>query len=138
MGAVSSVLGRIFSSVGYVLNSLLLKLFVLIDEPHEKIYANFLLILIFSVVYYLIYILQSGKNTDGQFYSPYSNDTLNYFDALYFSFVVHFTLGFGDIFPVSTISRIAVIIHTTLFWFINLINPDIVLKLQQYFAKLPI
>lgn len=131
--AFISILGKIIAPIAYVINSLLLKLFILIDEPHEKIIANLVLIIIFAIIYYSIYKIQAEINKEKVLYTPYSKDTLDFFDALYFSFVVHFTLGFGDVFPVSTSARIAVIIHTTLFWFINLIDNDLVSKLLKYF-----
>lgn len=96
------------------------------DEPHEKIWANLFLIAAFSGVYYGIFLLQSDSKNGEVFYTPYSTDNVSYFDALYFSFVVHFTLGFGDIFPASTTARVAVIFHTTLFWLVNLIDPGLV------------
>jgi hypothetical protein len=52
-------------------------------------------------------------------------------DAFYFSFVVHFTIGFCDIYPTTTGSRTIVMIHTILFWFINLVNSELV----QYAKK---
>ena len=80
-------------------------------------------------------MIQGKVKGDKVLYTPYSNDKFTFFDALYFSFVVHFTLGFGDIFPVSTLSRVMVILHTTLFWFINLINADLVSKLLLWFRE---
>lgn len=120
--AIITSLGYGFSLLGNLFNSFLFKIFVLIDEPHEKIIANIIIILVFAVFYYIIFLFQKEKT--------YSVEKVSVFDALYFSFVVHFTLGFGDIFPVSTASRILVIIHTTLFWVINLINQDIVKKVS--------
>jgi uncharacterized membrane protein len=135
---ILTIIGKIFSPLAYLLNSFLLKLFVLVDEPHEKILINFLIILIFAVIYFSIYKFQmevQKKDKEKIYYSPYSSDTLNFFDALYFSFVVHFTLGFGDVFPVSTLSRVMVMIHTTLFWLINLIDAELIAKITQYFKN---
>lgn len=114
-----------------VMNSFLMKSLSLFDEPHEKITANFILIVVFAGIYYAIYFFQHELRDKKVFYTPYSTKEMNFFDALYFSFVVHFTLGFGDIFPASSVSRIAVILHTTLFWFINLVDPGLV----NHFAK---
>lgn len=122
---ILTIIGKIFSPLAYLLNSFLLKLFVLVDEPHEKILFNFMMIIIFAVIYYIIYKFQK-KDKQNILYNAYSSKTLNFFDALYFSFVVHFTLGFGDVFPVSTLARIMVMIHTTLFWLINLIDKELI------------
>ena len=131
-----AIIGKIFSPLAYVLNSFLMKLFILIDEPHEKIFANFFIIILFAGVYYGIYMLQFQLKGKEVIYSPYSNTKMDFFDAIYFSFVVHFTLGFGDVFPVSTSARIAVILHTTLFWFINLIDSDLVQKVAKQAAQI--
>ena len=128
------VLGSILGSISNFGNSFLMKMFVLLDEPHEKIIANFSLIIIFAVIYYIIYLVQGeteGEDGEKVFYSPYSTDKITFFDALYFSFVVHFTLGFGDIFPSSIVARIAVILHTTLFWFISLVDTELVKKVTR-------
>ena len=132
-GKFGSVFGKILSPFAYVLNSFLLKLFVMVDEPHEKIFANFIIIIVFAVLYYFIQEFESTP-----LFKPYSKGTVNSFDALYFSFVVHFTLGFGDIFPVSPLARTIVITHTTLFWLINLIDADVVQQLINYFKPLAI
>ena len=102
------------------------RVLTLIDEPHEKILANFIIIGIFAVIYYFIYKIQAKFNKKDVLYTPYSTKSLSMFDALYFSFVVHFTLGFGDVFPVSIFARIAVMLHTTIFWFINFVSLDLI------------
>ena len=104
------------TNLGNFLNSFLFKLFILVDEPHEKIQANIVILIVFAYIYYYLYNIDNDT---------YSVKKFTYFDAIYFSFVVHFTLGFGDIFPVSTKSRTIVMIHTGLFWLINLMTPDI-------------
>ena len=118
---VLSFLGKIVSPIVWITNSFLVKLFVLVDEPHEKLYANFALIIIFGFVYKIINIIESEKS--------YSVDRISWFDSFYFSFVVHFTLGFGDIFPTSQTARVFVMIHTTLFWLINLVDEDLVKRI---------
>ena len=98
-------------------NRTILKIALLVDEPHEKIIANILMIVGFAIIYKLIGI------DDIQF----SNQKVfDWNDAFYFSFVVHFTLGFGDIYPLTIQSRGVVMIHTVLFWIINLIDNDFV------------
>ena len=99
-------------------NSLLFKLIVLIDEPHEKVIVNIIIIFLFSAIYYGVYTLNPNK--------AYSVKNLSYSNMLYYSCIVHFTLGFGDIFPVSRIARGVTIIHSAIFWFINLIPTEIV------------
>ena len=130
---ILSFLGKIVSPIVWITNSFLVKLFVLVDEPHEKLYANFALIIVFGFVYKLINVIESEKS--------YSIDHVTWFDAFYFSFVVHFTLGFGDIFPASHTARIFVMIHTTLFWLINLVDEDLVKKItgiaRHSFASSP-
>lgn len=101
-------------------NSLLFKLIVLIDEPNEKFIVNMLIIVLFSIIYHIVYIMNPER--------AYSIKNLSYSDMLYYSCTVHFTLGFGDIFPVSRLARGFTIIQSILFWFVNLINTDIVKK----------
>lgn len=104
-------------TISLIINQTLLKIATLVDEPHEKIIANILMILGFAIIYKII-----GENEN-----EFSNKKkLNWNDAFYFSFVVHFTLGFGDIYPLTSFSRLIVMTHTVLFWIINLINPELV------------
>lgn len=132
MGAVLSNILNLFNSFLAKIGILFATLFKHLDEPHEKIIANFVLIILFAIIYFVIFKFQYKKSGDGKvFYTPYSTEDMTIFDAFYFSFVVHFTLGFGDIFPASTLARVAVILHTTLFWFINLVDNELVKKMLK-------
>jgi len=84
------------------------KLITYFDEPHEKLIFNILLIGIFSIVYKIIDV--NNKNAFSK--------RLNGFDPIYFSSINSFTLGYGDILPQSNVAKIAVIIHSLMFWMV--------------------
>lgn len=109
MGILSSL-----SHIANFLNSFLIKFFLIIDSSNVKRYINFIIILLFGIIYHYIYLIDEDS---------YSKK-MSILDSIYFSSVVHFTLGFGYIFPVSTKARGLVIIHTILFWLINLTKVD--------------
>jgi len=46
---------------------------------------------------------------------------LGFIEALYFSTTTHTTLGFGDIYPVTTYGRVCIMLHTLLI-FITVAN----------------
>lgn len=45
------------------------------------------------------------------------NKELTFSDAIYFSFITHTTVGYGDIVPVSDVARSLVILHSFLMFF---------------------
>ena len=44
------------------------------------------------------------------------NTPVNFGTVLYFSLVTHFTVGYGDIYPTTQLSRSMVAVHITLVW----------------------
>lgn len=79
-----------------------------VDEPHEKIIFNIFLIILFSFIYRFI-----------SFYDKKSfSEELNMKDCLYFSSITNFTLGYGDILPISSIAKFTVVIHSLIFWMV--------------------
>lgn len=95
----------------YFLNSFIIKALLLLYN--RRIISNIIAIIILSLVYY-------GLDKYGN--QSFSKEELKYYDFLSFSTVVHFTLGFREIFPVSNISRIVVILHKLIFWYVNFKN----------------
>lgn len=106
MGILSTV-----AMLGNFLNSFLIKILIIMNKSKKQLIINFYVIILFSIIYHYLYII--NKNT-------YSKKNFTIYDSLYFSCVVHFTLGFSEIFPVSTQSRGVVMIHSLFFWVINL------------------
>ena len=84
------------------------KLIEMFDEPHEKLIFNIVLIGIFSVVYKLIDMYDNNA---------FSKEMTN-FDSLYFASITNFTLGYGDILPQSKLAKMAVVVHSLLFWMV--------------------
>jgi hypothetical protein len=65
---------------------------------------NLLFILVFALIYWI-------WGTPEHFKSLVSAPYLSSLDALYFSFVTHCTLGYGDIVPISPSMRFITILH---------------------------
>ena len=88
--------------------SLLIKLNNLFDHFHEKCISNILIIIIFTIIYKICNNIIPNS----------FNKNLGLDNAFYFSCVNNYTLGFGDILPTHFITKMFVIIHAFLFWFI--------------------
>ena len=83
-------------------------IYTLFDNFHEKLISNILLIIIFTIIYKICNnIIPNSFNTN-----------LSIDNAFYFSCVNNYTLGFGDVLPTHFITKMFVIIHAFLFWFI--------------------
>ena len=82
----------------------------LFDKPLEKIGANVILIIIFSIIYSLIML---NDEREDHF------NTIE--DVIYFTVTTHFTVGFGDLSPQTTMGRIAMILHVFLVWVVNMV-----------------
>ena len=91
------------------------------DEPHEKIYINIASILLFSVIYYNIYLSDKENfviNKDTL--KNKKNGELTYSDFLYFAVLLNFTVAFGDIIPSSNTVKLLANIQVVSFWGITL------------------
>ena len=71
------------------------------------VFLNILLILLFSVSYFLI------GQIEGTF--KVVKNKMSYLDAFYFTVVNQTTLGYGDIIPISGTSKIMVIVQEIIF-----------------------
>lgn len=78
----------------------------------KKIIYNIINTFIFSVIYYII-----GKYDSKAF----SEINIKYTQALYFSATTNFTLGFGDVLPVSPLPKFFVIIQSIIFYTITIV-----------------
>lgn len=87
------------------------------DEPFEKLYANIIIIIVFWLVYMYL------DNTYPDSFAKQKGMTK--LDWLYYTVIVHTTVGFGDIYPTNTMSRLVVVSHTLLVWWINFIQPGL-------------
>ena len=84
----------------------------------KYIYINILLILIFSIIYWIL-----GTPDNLTFPEGYANESKNisYISALYFTCVTHSTVGFGDVLPkskllqcINTIQTIILILNLSI------------------------
>lgn len=97
----------------------LIKKFV--DEPHEKIILNAINIIIFSFIYYMIHLYDKNSFMINELMlMDREKQELNYFDFLYYSTLLNFTISFGDMVPLSREMKIVSAIHTFIFWYIAL------------------
>ena len=89
----------------------------MIDEPHEKLYAFVLLIILFSFVHYQIYV----KYPADTHYKSSHQKPLTYIDFLWYSAMVTFTMPMGDIHPQSGLARTATGVQGAIFLTVLLI-----------------
>ena len=99
---------RTFPKIGKFFKKTINKLITYFDEPHEKLIFNIILIAIMTVIYKLIDMF------DDKAFSK----RLTTSDAVYFSSITNFTLGFGDIIPQSNLARFTVVLHSLTFWMV--------------------
>ena len=74
------------------------------------IFTNLSILFAFAIVYTML-----PKNSFN------IEKKLGFIEALYFSTTTHTTLGFGDIYPVTTPGRVCIVLHTLLI-FITVAN----------------
>ena len=73
---------------------------------NKIIFGNILLLFVFALIYYFMFIY----NNIDHFFIP-ENESHSFVNALYFSLVTQSTLGYGDIYPISNVSKIVVMVH---------------------------
>jgi hypothetical protein len=76
-----------------------------IDEPFEKLFFITIFTILFGIFYYLISIYDENS----------FNEKLTVSDSIYFSTTTILTLGFGDFYPKSNLSRLLVALQGYLF-----------------------
>ena len=91
-----------------------------LDEPHEKIYLNMILIVIFSVIYYQIYLNDQTSFMVNEQLLKEKDGKLDYVDFLYFSLLLQFTLSFGDMVPFTKEIKAVSSVQSLIFWAIAL------------------
>ena len=82
---------------------------------------NIVNIVLFSFIYYGVYL----KNKDSFMINELmlisrEEQELNYYDFLYYSILLNFTISFGDMVPLSTEVKVISSIQTFIFWYIAL------------------
>ncbi|MBG00937.1 MAG: hypothetical protein CL470_01555 [Acidimicrobiaceae bacterium] len=91
-----------------------------LDEPHEKIYLNMILIVIFSVIYYQLYLNDQTSFMVNEQLLKEKDGKLDYVDFLYFSLLLQFTLSFGDMVPFTKEIKAVSSVQSLIFWAIAL------------------
>jgi hypothetical protein len=83
------------------------------DEPHEKLVNILVSVIIFSFIYYALYI-QNARH--------FKHDIKNvrYEHFLWYSLTLNFTIPFGDIYPESGEAKLLTSMQAIFFWFIML------------------
>jgi hypothetical protein len=70
------------------------------------IIVNLLIVIIFTSIYYKL-----GTNEHFYFNNEPKQTKLTLLNALYFTFITHFTIGYGDIVPKSNLLRCIIMIQ---------------------------
>jgi hypothetical protein len=91
-----------------------------LDEPHEKIYLNMVLIIIFSFIYYQLYLYDAKAYMINEELLKQKEGKLDFVDFLYFSLLTQFTMSFGDMVPFSKEVKALVSVQALFFWGIAL------------------
>ena len=79
-----------------------------VDEPMEKLFWNAFLILFFTFINWVAFNYMDGGE-------------LSIADTFYYTITTHFTIGFGDLSPIGSWTRVFYYIHISLVWFINMV-----------------
>lgn len=85
-----------------------------LDEPHEKLMAISVLIVLFSAVYYQMH-LRSREHFRTDRY-----ETLGYNHFLWYSLMINFTMPLGDIYPHTDAAKVVTGVQGALFWIVML------------------
>ena len=91
-------------------NFMLYKYIILNKNKIIYIYANFIILFIFSIIYWIY-----GTSENFTFQPQFgANDQISYISALFYSFTTHSTVGYGDITPKSKLMQIITMFHLTI------------------------
>lgn len=92
-----------------VKSAIMSKILNLSKNKLNYLYINFLIIFVFSVIYWWY-----GSDTHFVFQPHFAvNNRMTYLSALYYTFITHTTVGFGDISPKSKLTQIITMVHLT-------------------------
>ena len=82
------------------------------DKNKFSFYKLYILVLIsFSLIYWL---LGTSENFKFDTTSNDNSDSLTFINALYFSFITQSTTGYGDIVPISSLTKVLVMCQLSL------------------------
>jgi hypothetical protein len=85
------------------------------DEPHEKLAHILISVVVFSFMYYGLYLQNTAKHFEHDKYK-----VVKYEHFLWYSLTVTMTIPFGDVFPSSAEAKMLTGVQAILFWFIML------------------
>lgn len=92
--------------------SFLLWFLGLFDKPLEKIMWNIIILALFSALYHLFARVKDASGNQRR---------LTLGEAIYFTFTVHFTVGFGDFVPSNREGKGIYMAHVALVWVVNMV-----------------
>ena len=93
------------------------------DEPHEKLIAIVITILVYSVIYYMAYNNNKAFDKHGVHFEYTRNDMktpLTFGHFLWFSCMINFGMPLGDIFPTTYFAKALCVSQASIVWIIML------------------
>lgn len=96
------------------------------NEPHEKFMAIVLIVLVYSVIYYMVYKSSTTAthilNKENEHFENTKNKetSLSFGHFVWYSCMVNFTMPFGDIFPKSSFAKALCVSQASLVWIVML------------------
>lgn len=85
------------------------------DSPHEKFQLITVMLIVFSIMYYVLYLVDNKHYTFSE-----NIQERGYFTFLWYAATTNFTVPLGDVYPVSILAKWLMILHIGLFWLIML------------------
>lgn len=92
---------------------------ILFKDVHQKVMANIALFFIFAVVYYYLMVVDPSSFTIPDYVELNTNKPMFY---LYFSGIIHTTIGFGDFAGSTPGGMVAIIAHAMMVIYINFVS----------------
>ena len=93
-------------------------LFNSMDDAHEKLFWNFGLIIFFSIINFII------SQINPKAFSSEKKFTI--IDAIYFSTITHFTIGYGDYYPTNELTKILTLLHVIMAWLVSFVDIELI------------
>ena len=85
------------------------------DSPFEKFKLISMLLFMFSIIYYVLYLIDK-KN----YIIDEKINNVSYFTFIWYSATTNFTVPLGDVYPATILAKTIMVLHIWMFWFIML------------------